>query len=317
MPNIAKNLKNLRHSIYKVGDVCRHPIPKWAATLLAAGNHSLMASLVPLATYDGSGQACHPTVASFQGKTYMVCTPYPYGVEFYENPCIYTRAANCRDWQPLPGSFPIVRPKQLGLEHYSDPCLFRQGDALTLIFRKCERWPAGKTDQLYVTSTNNGTDWSVPRLLAKGKGDSLISPAVGDDAKELFCVEYDEAVDSRLVRYAFRDTAALGEKSVCKLSGLEEGFFVWHIDVSYKPDGSIHGLFMLRKKCAEMVSKLALFSYIPDVNTWHCERDLPLTEDEQKTIQYIYKSALTERSDHILCSACDQKNRYFLFEKSL
>ena len=312
--DIAKNLKNPRHSIYKIGEVCKQPLPHWVAGILSIRNHTSLSSAVSLVTYDGSGQACHPTVASFQGKLYMACTPYPYGGEFYENPCVYTWEAT--RWKPVPKAFPVIRPKQPGFEHYSDPCLFRRDSSLFLLFRKCERRESGKIDQLYITSTSNGTDWSTPRLLAEGKGSSLISPAVGADAQELFCVEH-EAADFRLVRYGLADTAALGVKTTCKISGLGEQFFIWHIDVTYEPDGTRHGLFMLREKGSETVSKLALFTFASETNTWRWARDLPLSEDERRNIRYIYKSAFTEWSDHILCSACDKKGRYFLFEKAL
>ena len=313
--NITKNLKNLRHSVYKVGEICKRPLPHWVASLLSIGNRTPLPSAAALVTYDGSGQACHPTVTPFQGKLYMACTPYPYGKEFYENPCVYTWETS--HWQPVSGAFPVVCPHQPGFEHYSDPCLFCRDGSLYLLFRKCERRESGKVDQLYMTSTSNGTDWDAPRLLAEGKGDSLISPAVGTDTRELFCVEYDGAVNSRLVRYGFTNTAALGEKSACEISGLDETLFVWHIDVAYEPDGAVRGLFMLREKCAETVSRLALFTFAPETNTWRWERDLSLTESEQRNIRYIYKSAFTERSDRILCSACDKKGRYFLFEKAL
>lgn len=86
--NLMEDLKNPRSSVYKVFEVLKHPMPRPLAALLGAGNRPSLPGVLRLPTYDGSGQACHPTVSVFQGKTFMACTPYPYGQDFYENPCL-------------------------------------------------------------------------------------------------------------------------------------------------------------------------------------------------------------------------------------
>lgn len=40
-------------------------------------------------SYDGSNQWVHPDVSFFDGLYWFVATPYPYGMEEYENPCVY------------------------------------------------------------------------------------------------------------------------------------------------------------------------------------------------------------------------------------
>lgn len=314
MGKITKNLKAPRHSVYKLFSVCKREVPGWLAALLAS---PVAPGALKIKTYDRSGQAVHPSIAQYRGKTYLACTPYPYGTEWYENPCLYVYEPQHGQYRPLPGQFPTVRAERMGSEHYSDPCLFCRDDTLILLFRKCERRQTGKADQLYTISSTNGSDWSSPRLFAESDGDQLISPAAGNEGKDLFCVEYDGAANSKLVRYDFSDTTVLGEKTICAVQGLDPAFFIWHIDVAYQEDGTVQGLFMLRKKCAEIVSKLVLFTLAPESNTWRYERDLPLTEEERQKILFIYKSAFMERSDRILCSACDKKSRYFLFEKQL
>jgi len=313
--NLAKNLKNLRHSVYKVGEVRKKPLPVSLAGLLSLGNRPKLPSAVPLITYDHSGQACHPTTAVFQGNTYMACTPYPYGQEAYENPCLYVKTLGSHCWEPVPGAFPFVRPEHLGMEHYSDPCLFQWDDRFILLFRKCERHAQKKTDLLYTISSSDGKKWSMPQLLAEGPGDSLISPAIG--GRELFCVEYDGA-NTRLVRYQINDLDSLGKKSVCDTVGLSQDFLVWHIECVTLPDGAIRGLFMLQKKSARAVkSKLALFRWLSEETCWCWERDVPLTKEEEGQSLYIYKSAFTEDPGKLLCSARDHKGRYFLFEKTI
>lgn len=316
--NIIYNLKNPRRAAYMVGAVTKRTLPIPLAKLLATGNRTAMPNTVDIPTYDGSGQTCHPTISSFQGKVYMACTPYPYGVEYYENPCLYVRDSDSRRWKPVPGVFPLILPERLGFEHYSDPCLFQQDGKLVLLFRKNERRPEGTVELLYTSATTDGKSWSAPRLLAEGGEDALISPAA--TGGELFCVEREIPgnVDSstRLVRYALDGLSGLGGRTVCRMEGLEQGFLVWHIECATLPNGTVRGLFMLQEKFKTPIqSKLALFRWEPEKNLWSFERDLPPTEAERNTVAFVYKSCFTEDPNLILCSACDQKRRYFLYEK--
>jgi len=61
-------------------------------------------------TYDGSGQAVHPDILYWKDQYWMTCTPYPYGVDTYENPCIYTSKDNY-NWQVPDGCInPLAYP---------------------------------------------------------------------------------------------------------------------------------------------------------------------------------------------------------------
>ena len=318
--NVTRNLKNPRRAVYMVGAVTKKTLPVPLAKLLAAGNRVSMPNAVNIPTYDGSGQACHPTVSVFQGKTYMACTPYPYGGEHYENPCLYVWEPDSSRWEPVPGVFPLVRPQRLGFEHYSDPRLFQRDGDLVLLFRKNERYPKRTAELLYTATTKDGEIWTAPRLFAEGKEDALISPAVVGSF--LFCVEREIPRDAnsstRIVRYALDGPFGLGERAVCRVEGLEQDFFVWHRDCATRPDGTVRGLFMLQKKYKTPgQSKLALFHYDPEKNLWRLERGLPPTEAEQSAVAFVYKSCFTEDPNLILCSACDQRGRWFLYEKKI
>ncbi len=269
---------------------------------------------VNIPTCDGSSQSCHLSVAAFQGKTYMACTPYPYDNEYSENLCLYIRETTSGHWKLIPEAFPLACPQKLRFEHYSDPCLFQKDGQLELIFRKCERRKSGEVDQLYIAFSQNGLSWTAPRVFAEQKKDTLISPSIAGNA--LFCVEYN-GIDSKLVRFPFEHSNGLGDKTICTVEGLDNTSLVWHIDCATLPDGTIRGLFLLREKKSPVTCKLALFTWFPDENIWHLERDLPQTEAEQKEIAHIYKSCFTENPESILCSARDQKGRFFLYQKAI
>lgn len=312
MENLMKHLKNTRHTLYKVCDVVRRPMPRWFAGWLRSGNGVPAPGVLTVETCDGSNQAVHPSVTNFQGKTWLALTPYPYGMEFYENPCLYVRDGG--DFAPIPGMTPVIQAQNMGKEHYSDPVLTAWEDKLTLIYRRCDRRPEGKIDQLFWMESADGIHWTAPILLAEALGDQLISPAVDAKEKNLFCVEADPAVDSQVVYYHCRD-GQLGEKHGCEVCGLPEGWFVWHMDVKHFRDGTLHGLFMLRKKhTRQIISRLALFTW--DGACWRWDRDVVWTPEEAKHIQFVYKSTFAEEGK-LLCSACDVKNRYYLFYKEI
>lgn len=312
MGKIWKNMNNLRQTAYKLCHVCHRPMPAWAAKCLALGNRSAQSNGVALKTCDGSRQAVHPSLAQFRGKTYLACTPYPYGLEFYENPCLYIQEEN-GTLVPVPGMAPVVAAKAMGKEHYSDPALVA-GEELTLIYRRCQRSGDGKIDQLYSLHSTDGENWSASVLQAQAPGDQLISPTVDGKEGRLFCVEADPAIDSKLVWYDYQ-SGRLGEKHTCGVNGLSDDWFVWHLDVCRSENGTLRGLFMLRKKYTrKIVSKLALFRWEKDA--WQWDADVIWTPEEAAAIQFVYKSAFAgERK--LLCSACDPKNRYYLFYKEI
>lgn len=167
MASILKNLKAPRESAYKACSKLNRSMPRPLAALLAVGNGGTVKDCVSLKTYDGSHQAVHPSVCAFRGALYMACTPYPYGNEWYENPCVY-RMENGQ-WQALP-NFPQITPDRMGVEHYSDPVLFTDGETLTLLFRKCERRSSGKVDLLLTSVSTDGNVFSRPLSMRRDWG---------------------------------------------------------------------------------------------------------------------------------------------------
>ena len=217
-------------------------------------------------------------------------------------------------WNPVAAMAPVVRAKTMGREHYSDPVLAAYEDQITLIYRRCDRRPEGKIDQLFWMDSGDGLHWSEPALLAEAPGNQLLSPAVDTEENRLFCVETDPNVDARVVCYDFHN-GQLGQKHNCDVWGLSDAWFVWHMDVKRRKDGTLQGLFMLRRKhLRQIVSKLALFTW--EEACWKWDRDVVWTPEEARPIQFVYKSTFAGEG-RFLCSACDQKNRYYLFYKEI
>lgn len=311
MRKLSTYILNYPRTLYLCMEMLHKTMPHGLARALVLGNHTPLSSVLCLRTYDGSDQACHPSYVRFRGKEFLACTPYPYGLEWYENPCVLKKVPDEKGFQPVLSAFPLVEAKNRGAEHYSDPCLAATPDKISMVFRKCVRSFGGKTDQLYRTVSADGEVWSDPVLIAEGAGDTLISPALAGGT--VFCVE---AVQGRtgIVRYNADLSDTLSGRMECAVAGMAPQWQVWHIDVRQQTDGQYEGLFMLRDCETGAHSQLALFTYAQGV--WTMARELSLSEEERRCISMIYKSCFF-KDGSILCSACDNRGRWILFRKEL
>ena len=311
--------------VYDVYEKILHrPVPARLAKALEPTYRAKLPSVVRVPSYDAGGGACHPSITTFQGKTYLACTPYPFSKEAYENPSVFVKDVPDGEWRPVEGMDPAVIPERLGFEHYSDPVLFCQGDKLVLMYRKCERRETGKRDLLYACHTSDGTNWTEPGPVIEAEGNHLISPAVARNGEKLFCVEYysgDGAVtdlDTALVSYEMDPSIQLGQKEKCTVLGLGPDEIIWHIDVARRQDGRVWGLFALRPKEEDLKKwKLALFVLDEKENVWQKERDIPALPEEKKLINHIYKSAFIEGEERILCSSQCKNGNYCLYERAI
>ena len=145
----------------------------------APGAGFVAPSLIPVVTYDGSGQLVHPDAAVFsnrwQGKRYWVSgTPYPAGNPKYENPSIYQGRVSREMRVPLGVTNPIVPAPASG--YMSDPDILHDPDSDEL--RMYYRRTAGSEDALLVSTSRDGVLWSPGRLVLSDQRNSLISPAI-------------------------------------------------------------------------------------------------------------------------------------------
>lgn len=311
MRKIVDYLLNYPRTLYLCTETLHRVMPRGLARALAQWNHTPLSSALCLQTYDGSGQVCHPSYVCFHEEDFLACTPYPYGLEWYENPCIFKKSSGEKDFQPILSVFPLVEAKSRGTEHYSDPCLTASQDEISIIFRKCIRSARGKIDQLYRSTSADGEVWNAPILIAEGAGDTLISPAFAGDTA--FCVEFAHG-RTEIVRYATTLSGKLSGRVKCLVSGMPSQWQVWHIDVRQYVNGEYEGLFMLRDGETGKHSQLALFTYTQDV--WTMVREIPLSEEERCHVSMIYKSCFF-KDRNILCSARDNSERWILFRKEI
>lgn len=132
---------------------------------------------IPVATYDGSGQAVHPDVLAgpFGGlddRTRLAMTPYPWGNATFENPSLF--AGNERDgWTvPVGVTNPIVRPNG---GYLSDPDLVWDPDAaeVRLYYRH-----VSEANRVLLVTSRDGITFSVPRQVVSAPSHQVVSPSI-------------------------------------------------------------------------------------------------------------------------------------------
>ncbi len=190
---------------------------------------------IALTTPDGSGQAVHPDVIRldepFRGYRYwMAYTPYPFGDERLENPCIrastdglnWERVAGCPD--------PIFAAPEDVKGHHADPELVFRNGRLTMLFMTTTVGEALAT--ISHTETSDAVTWSDAKPICRD--DWIVSPCVAadDDGYILWYVQCHADAPlpvSTLFRRAGPDLGRLGDAQTCTLA--IPGHVLWHIDI--------------------------------------------------------------------------------------
>jgi hypothetical protein len=206
--------------------------------------------LLNLETSDGSGQACHPDVAyiaeGFGSKKWpywMVCTPYPYGDDSFENPEVFVSFDGI-NWEIPEGLYnPIVpSPKKVG-DHHSDAELVFCRGQLFLFYRLTLRSIAPRetpsVNKLYLMKSVDGIGWSGPvEILADNAGAELLSPAVVYDGTSFLMWTVENiAGQLKVMRRSSSDALHWSAPTSASVRGLVGGRFPWHIDAIQDEDG--------------------------------------------------------------------------------
>ena len=196
--------------------------------------------LLNIETSDGSGQPAHPDVAYLpqgfgtrQWPYWMVCTPYPYGNESFENPEIFASFDGV-SWQMPDGARnPLVARLPIKGDHYSDPDIVFHEKELWLFFRQTLRSKAPAENRIYVTKSPDGKNWVSPvEVLLDKAGTGLLSPAVIHDGNG-FVMWVIEKIEGQFAITRRKSATGMewsaGEK--CDVTGCPGGRNIWHIDV--------------------------------------------------------------------------------------
>ncbi|MDQ2767731.1 MAG: Ig-like domain-containing protein [Gemmatimonadota bacterium] len=133
---------------------------------------------MPVATYDGSGQAVHPDFvrlpSTWSGDPVrLVATPYPGGDATYENPSLYT-GSTLTSWVVPEGVVnPLERP--VGGSYLSDPDMSYDPDAgeLRIYYRRVTTH-----NEIWMTRSSDGVVWTAPVLTVSAPNHFIVSPTI-------------------------------------------------------------------------------------------------------------------------------------------
>ncbi len=238
---VAKRLfRAPQHSMTQTGDA-----PYRRIQPVARESHRPV--LLNLATSDGSGQACHPDVVHIpcgfglrSWPYWMVCTPYPYGNNKFENPELFVSYDGLIWSVPEGVRNPLVPPPPRLGDHNSDPdMLFYEGE-LWLFFRETVRSRNPNENSIHLTKSGDGIRWTPPvEVLSENSGTELLSPAVIHDGSNfiMWTVEVEpQNGELRLSRRNSTNGLSWSVATRCSVIGLEERRFPWHIDVIQEED---------------------------------------------------------------------------------
>lgn len=260
-------------------------------------------------TYDGSGQVCHPDITVWNNQYWMVSTPYPYGMEEYENPCLFF-GSKLTDMHPLKNN-PIALPSKKGYgSHLSDPCLWVDDEQLFCFYRDTVNHGNSVENRICYKTINKDLQLSSEKILLTSFQDGLLSPAVlrvGDELC-LFYVSYIHG-DLSLVKVRMSDDLVVNNKSAKNVLPKDIDWDIWHFDVK-EIDGKIE--FLLLKRAVNDRKKFKLQKAAFDLETQQIvwKEDVLLSEELQSVMAHPYKSCMIPNSNKILLSFRDKNSVY-------
>jgi hypothetical protein len=202
---------------------------------------------IPVATYDNTGQSNHPDfmrvpAAWSAGQCWLTFTPYAGSNGQVENPSLAS-SPDCEHWAPAPGvTAPLVALPPNG--YNSDPELMYDParGCLGVVFRQVT-----SVNGILITSSCNGTMWSVPRPLFSAPNHSAVSPSVSTGPDGFSRIWYVDAGPSGCtsqsnvikMRTAVSSTAGLDSVQFAPEIATDlalPGWVIWHIKVRYIPE---------------------------------------------------------------------------------
>jgi len=197
------------------------------------------ATVLDLATYEGSGQAVHPSVVrGHRGTTgfWLAITPYPGGNSLYENPSIF-RSRDAHSWvSPLGVTNPIVNPDATG--YLSDPSIVvDSAQRLWMFYREV----VNQQNVILVTRSGNGRKWEAPTTVVTAPSHQVVSPSVVRGAPQapwqMWSVNSGTPGCSAPVTTVERRTSPDGFNWSDPLTVelVQPGQSIWHIDVQWIP----------------------------------------------------------------------------------
>ena len=278
-----------------------------------------------LDTFDGSGQLVHPDIAYFSGRYWLAVTPYPYGMEEYENPCIY-QGVDLNHLKVPRGPIAIQHKHTQGI-HLSDPCFAINSGILYCYYRESER--KGNIEEQTVWEiqySESNNCWSKPVLILNSVDDKILSPAMLYNEKGELTVFYVSTLNDRYSLVSTKTESAISNLMEHRIIGAPDDYYLWHIGITKVKDiqkentdsKQLAGLFLFKSKLADGGMKLYETKNDGTDSVWIIVREIEMPEEIKVIVTFPYKSCYIPKQDgNILLSFRDKmsRNRMIILKK--
>lgn len=318
---LIKTLDNPPFFIYRIFHYMNKFVPRAWATRIFIKNRKEYSKEGArdyfIETYDGSGQAVHPDIAYWKNKYWLVITPYPYGMEEYENPCIYFGdALGCLT---APESPIAVQNRHTQGVHLSDPCFAIDGDQLFCFYRESERKGEIEENTIWEIRYNESDKtWGKPELIMDSVDDKILSPAMVYKTPGDLTIYYVSSLNGSYSLVSKKSKSAITDITKYKIFGLPEDYELWHLGISKAEDinpeaaGSyeLYGLFLAKAKGRKDEMKLFEARNNGLDADWNIINEVKMPDDIKDIVDFPYKSCyIPQKEGKILLSYRDKKSR--------
>lgn len=320
---LIKKIRNFPSFIYQVHHYLKISVPFWIARIIQEKNTRdlLGEEEIVLLTYDGSNQACHPDIVHTMGKIWLAFTPYPYGKDEYENPCVYFGSNLSDILNNCHAPIDEIKYRQFGY-HLSDPCIVDNQKSAICFYRESKRKAPGmEVNTLYykILDVETGT-WGDAVKINSDSNHQYLSPAIICQDKELLCYYAEWHTNGSGLYLGRIENNLLKDETIVDIDGVPDGFGIWHMTIQYAESMSknaigkekLIGLFLLR--CYDDLDKFKLVvAYSQGKGKkWFTDDEVIIPEKIKKIMKHPYKSCFYMNSNQILLSFVDHKDRYRL-----
>lgn len=252
-------------------------------------------------TYDELNQVVHPDVIINQIKEYpamyvMVITPYPFGDERYENPCIYI-SRNGIDWRVPEGTTnPLAVPEGEQNNHLSDPEIIFANDKYWLYFRESVTQNTKKIDRIYRLESNDLINWTTKKLLYETTTSKILSPSIIFYQGE-YQLYYVNNIDNKfLLERCVSSNGEFVNKEIINIKDSPLDKILWHIDI-VSEEKILKGLFVYASGNGGYCSELYYGESLDDGLNWRIINKINVCKDSNKIFKSVYRSSLVKKPD--------------------
>jgi hypothetical protein len=247
-------------------------------------------------TYDGSGQAMHPSVlyipSGWHGyKYWMAVTPYPYYDANYENPSVLVSADGLH-WVVPQGA---LNPIAADSPNLADAELVLTSDRKELWLFYISKRPGAV--RLMRTFSGDGINWSVPEIVIEEARNGVISPSITfvNDSYHLWYVNAVQGGWKAQHSHVEMRTSKDGKSwsAPVKVTAHLKGKVIWHVQITDIPQMEQQWMVAAAYPYGKSSGRTELyFGWSNDILHWHFYQKPLLRRGKGWDGGQIYRSAV-------------------------